>query len=66
MENGEWLREIHFKDSKNELESVTRFEVSLPKEETIITKLDKNGKEIAREIGLDKKEDIYDLLKKGI
>ena len=31
MENGEWLREIHFKDSNNELESVTRFEVSLPK-----------------------------------
>ena len=26
----------------------------------------KDGKEIAREIGLDKKEDIYDLLKKGI
>ena len=26
----------------------------------------KNGKEIAKEIGLDKKEDIYNLLKKGI
>ena len=26
----------------------------------------KDGNEIAREIGLDKKEDIYDLLKKGI
>ena len=26
----------------------------------------KNGKEIAKEIGLDKKEDVYDLLKKGI
>ena len=26
----------------------------------------KDGKEIAKEIGLDKKEDIYDLLKKGI
>ena len=50
MENGEWLREIHFKDSNNELESVTRFEVSLPKEETIITRLDKNGKEIASRI----------------
>ena len=42
MENGEWLREIHFKDSKNELESVTKFEMSLPKEETIITRLDKD------------------------
>ena len=26
----------------------------------------KNGKQIAKEIGLDKKEDIYNLLKKGI
>ena len=50
MENGEWLREIHFKDANNELESVTRFEVSLPKEETIITRLDKEGKEIASRI----------------
>ena len=50
MENGEWLREIHFKDANNELESVTRFEVSLPKEETIITRLDKDGKEIASRI----------------
>ena len=50
MENGEWLREIHFRDENNELESVTRFEVSLPKEETIITRLDKEGKEIASRI----------------
>ena len=50
MENGEWLREIHFKDSKNELESITKFEVSLPKEETIITRLNKDGKEIASRI----------------
>ena len=31
-----------------------------------IPEYDKDGKEVAREIGLDKKEEIYELLKKGI
>ena len=46
MENGEWLKEIHFKNSKNELEGVTKFDVSLSKEETVITRLDEDGEEI--------------------
>ena len=47
MENGEWLREIHFKDSNNELESVTRFEVSLQRR-TIITRLIKMVKKFCK------------------
>ena len=50
MENGEWLREIHFKNSKNDLEGITRFDVSLVNEETVITRLDKEGKEIGSRI----------------
>ena len=50
MENGEWLREIHFKNSKNDLEGVTKFDVSLANEETVITRLDKEGKEIGSRI----------------
>ena len=50
MENGEWLREIHFKNSKNDLESVIKFDVSLSKEETVITRLDDEGKEIGSRI----------------
>ena len=50
MENGEWLKEIHFKNAKNELEGVTKFDVSLSKEETVITRLDEDGEEIGSRI----------------
>ena len=45
MENGEWLREIHYKNSKDEIEQVVKFDVSLEKEETVKTTLDKDGGE---------------------
>ena len=50
MEDGEWLREIHFKNAKNELEGVTKFEVSLSKEETVITRLNEDGEKIGSRI----------------
>ena len=50
MEDGEWLREIHYKNSKDELEKVIKFQVSLDKEETIKTTLDNDGREIESRI----------------
>ena len=50
LEDGEWLREIHFKDSGGEIEAVTKFDVSLTREETVITRLDENGEEIGSRI----------------
>ena len=50
MENGEWLREIHYKNSNDELEQVVKFDVSLDKEETVKTTLDSDGREIESRI----------------
>ena len=50
MENGEWLREIHYKNSKNEIEHIVKLDVSLNKEETIKTTLDGDGREIESRI----------------
>ena len=50
MENGEWLREIHYKNSKDELEQIVKFDVSLKKEETIKTTLDSDGRKIESRI----------------
>ena len=50
MENGEWLREIHYKNSNDELEQVVKFDVSLEKEETVKTILDSDGREIESRI----------------
>ena len=50
MENGEWLREIHYKNSKNEIEQIVKLDVSLDKEETIKTTLDGDGREIESRI----------------
>ena len=50
MENGEWLREIHYKNSKNEIEQIVKLDVSLDKEETIKTTLDGDGREIESKI----------------
>ena len=50
MENGEWLREIHYKNSNDELEQIVKFDVSLDKEETVKTTLDSDGREIESRI----------------
>ena len=50
LENGEWLREIHYKNSKDELEQIVKFDVSLKKEETIKTTLDSDGRKIESRI----------------
>ena len=50
MENGEWLREIHYKDSKDKIEQVVKFDVSLEKEETVKTTLDGDGREVESRI----------------
>tara|TARA_X000001036_G_scaffold219544_3_gene205520 strand:+ start:3686 stop:5626 length:1941 start_codon:yes stop_codon:yes gene_type:complete len=50
MENGEWLREIHYKNSKDEVEQIVKFDVSLEKEETVKTTLDKDGRKIESRI----------------
>ena len=50
MENGEWLREIHYKNFNDELEQIVKFDVSLEKEETVKTTLDSDGHEIESRI----------------
>ena len=50
LENGEWLREIHYKNSKDEIEQIDKFDISLEKEETVKTTLDGKGREIESRI----------------
>ena len=50
MENGEWLREIHYKDSQDQLIQTVRFDTYLDQEETIKTIFDGTGREIESRI----------------
>ena len=50
MENGEWLREIHFKNADNKKEKIIKYDVNLEKEETVKTVLDGDGREVESRI----------------
>jgi len=50
MENGEWLREIHYKTPSNEISEIVKYDFSIEKEETIKKTFDNKGREIESRI----------------
>ena len=50
MENGEWLREIHYKDAQDRLIQTVRFDTYLERDETVRIIFDATGREIESRI----------------
>ena len=50
MENGEWLKEIHYKDAQDHLVQTVRFDTYLERDETVRIIFDATGREIESRI----------------